>query len=145
MNQIWWLLLAFSLAVTLDLYFIGAWRRYRQLKQDYGNAGIPISRWKLWKQVIISKKIRLIFASIWQRIWINQRFHGSYQVVIELVLIAIWSMYVGKTFLNFDPLVIPAGREFNSAIQTHHLWTQFQKCGWCAVWNGSVKGGFPAF
>jgi len=47
--------------------------------------------------------------------------------------------------LNFDPNVIPGGREFSSAIQTHHLWTRFLDCGWCAVWNGTVRGGYPSF
>jgi hypothetical protein len=145
MSQFGWLLLAFGLAVIFDFYIIRAWRRYRQVKQDHQNAGISISRWKLWKQVIFSQKIRIIFTSAWKRLCVNQRLNQSILAAIELALIAVWSIFVGKTLLDFDPQMIPAGREFNSAIQTHHLWTQFQKCGWCAVWNGAVKGGFPAF
>jgi len=64
--------------------------------------------------------------------------------VIELAVIASWAMWVGRDYLNLNPQVVPAGREFLSAIQTHHLWTQFQRCGWCAVWNGSTRGGYPA-
>jgi len=64
---------------------------------------------------------------------------------LELGIIAVWAMWVGREYLDFNPHIIPAGREFLSAIQTHNLWTQFQRCGWCALWNGSERGGYPAF
>lgn len=63
----------------------------------------------------------------------------------ELALLAIWAILIGWGYLNFNPHAIPAGREFSSAIQAHHLWTRFQACGWCALWDGSERGGFPAF
>ncbi|NOZ05212.1 MAG: hypothetical protein GXP41_02510 [Chloroflexi bacterium] len=65
--------------------------------------------------------------------------------ILELAVIAMWAMWVGRDYLNLNPQSIPAGREFLSSIQTHHLWVQFQRCGWCAVWNGSIRGGYPAF
>ncbi len=65
--------------------------------------------------------------------------------VVELVLIFAWALWIGREYLDFNPRQIPAGREFLSAIQTHHIWTTFQECGWCALWNGSVRGGNPAF
>jgi hypothetical protein len=65
--------------------------------------------------------------------------------VVELVLIFAWALWIGREYLDFNPWHIPAGREFLSAIQTHHIWTTFQECGWCALWNGSVRGGNPAF
>ncbi len=65
--------------------------------------------------------------------------------VLELAIIALWAMWVGRDYLNLNPQVVPAGREFLSAIQTHHLWTQLQRCGSCALWNGSTRGGYPAF
>jgi hypothetical protein len=64
---------------------------------------------------------------------------------LELVILAVWALFVGREYLNFDPRAIPAGSEFNAAIQAHHLWTRFQACGWCALWDGSERGGFPAF
>jgi hypothetical protein len=64
---------------------------------------------------------------------------------LELALLAFWALFIGGGYLNFDPRAMPAGREFNSVIQGHHLWTRFQACGWCALWDGSERGGFPAF
>jgi hypothetical protein len=65
--------------------------------------------------------------------------------ILELLILAGWAVFVGLPYLNFDPHIIPAGREFGSAIQTNYLWTQVQKCGWCALWNGNGQGGYPAF
>jgi len=145
MNQITLVVLAVIIAVLLDLYIVRTWRRYRQLRGDHEKVGGSISRLKLWKQAGITEQTRVAFSFHCKRIWNSQQFRRSILVAIELVLIAIWSIYVGKDLLDFDPLVIPVGREFNSTIQTHYLWTQFQKCGWCAVWNGFQHGGFPAF
>jgi hypothetical protein len=68
-----------------------------------------------------------------------------YLPALELVILAVWALFIGKEYLNFNPWQIPAGNEFSSAIQAHHLWTRFQACGWCALWDGSERGGFPAF
>ena len=66
-------------------------------------------------------------------------------LIFELLLIGLWAFWVGREYLDFSPNIIPGGREFSSAIQTHHIWTTFKECGWCVLWNGSVKGGYPAF
>lgn len=65
--------------------------------------------------------------------------------VFFAVVIVAWAAAVGYRYLDFDPDVIPAGNEFNSVVQTHHLWTRARQCGWCALWDGSERGGFPAF
>jgi len=65
--------------------------------------------------------------------------------ILELAIIAMWATWVGRDYLNLNPQLVPAGREFLSSVQSHHLWTQFQRCGWCAVWNGSIRCGYPAF
>ena len=85
--------------------------------------------------------IRNWAANFWQ----NDNNRRKLQIVFELLLIGIWAMWVGREYLDFDSAVVPAGREFSSAIQTNHLWTRFQECGWCALWNGSGQGGYPAF
>ncbi|HEX9075335.1 MAG TPA: hypothetical protein VF932_06125, partial [Anaerolineae bacterium] len=64
---------------------------------------------------------------------------------VEWYLIAIWALWVCQAYLNLDPRVVPGGGEFLSVIQSHHLWTRFQACGWCALWDGSQGGGYPAF
>ena len=66
-------------------------------------------------------------------------------IIAELATIAIWVLIVGHGYLDMNPELWPVGGEFGLQIQSNHLWTQFQKCGWCAVWNGSEQGGLPAF
>jgi hypothetical protein len=61
----------------------------------------------------------------------------------ELILIALWAIWVGRAYLNFDPLAIPGGREYSTSIQYHHTWTRMLECGWCAIWNGTEAGGYP--
>jgi hypothetical protein len=63
----------------------------------------------------------------------------------ELLLIAIWTLVITVPYLDLDEMRVPVGREYLSAILSHHVWTRALECGWCALWNGSVRGGFPAF
>lgn len=63
---------------------------------------------------------------------------------IELTLLGIWAVLLGAEYLNFNLGAIPAGHEFGSAIQSNHFWLQLEKCGMCALWNGSSRGGYPA-
>jgi hypothetical protein len=63
----------------------------------------------------------------------------------EIAAVLAWAAFVGRPYLNFDPEVIPAGREFGQAIITHHLWERARECGLCAQWFGSARGGAPAF
>ncbi len=65
--------------------------------------------------------------------------------ILELVLIAAWALWVGRAYLDFNVNMVPAGREYGSVVQSHHVWTRFRDCGWCALWNGSERGGAPAF
>ncbi len=74
-----------------------------------------------------------------------QRHREKLFLVFEILLIAAWAVWIGRDYLDLNPQVIPAGREFISGIQTHHLWTQVGECGWCAFWNASTRGGNPAF
>ena len=64
---------------------------------------------------------------------------------LELLAIVIWAIIVTRPYLNLDPNFVPAGREYLHHIHAHHMWTRFQECGLCALWNGSVRGGYPAF
>jgi hypothetical protein len=63
---------------------------------------------------------------------------------LELLLIACLVALVGKDLLDFNPEVIPSGREFFSAIQSHYFWISLKECGICALWNGTTWGGYPA-
>lgn len=96
--------------------------------QSSGNLfSIPIRR---------TLKIKDYIGTVTSRWWF---------AIFELLILAVWAMIVGLPYLNLDPYVIPTGREFGSAVQSHHIWTTFKECGWCALWNGSVQGGSPAF
>jgi hypothetical protein len=66
-------------------------------------------------------------------------------LLMEILIIFIWVLIVGKNYLNFDPSFWPYGREFGLAVRTHYIWTDLFKCGTCIFWNGSVRGGAPAF
>jgi hypothetical protein len=63
----------------------------------------------------------------------------------ELLIIVLWTLVITAPYLNFDETAVPIGREYLSAILSHHVWIRALECGWCALWNGSVAGGFPAF
>jgi hypothetical protein len=65
--------------------------------------------------------------------------------LLEIVLILTWAVWVGRDVLDMNLSRVPWGREYGMAVSTHHLWTFAQNCGWCAVWDGSQMGGFPAF
>ncbi len=80
--------------------------------------------------------LRLLVTS-----WVQQHLI----LIISVSAIVVWALFVGRDYLDFDPNLPPAGREYGSAIQAHHLWTRVKECGVCALWDGSERGGFPAF
>jgi hypothetical protein len=63
----------------------------------------------------------------------------------ELLLLAIWTLTVTRSYLNLDANVSPSGMEYHTSIQSHFVWDRLQQCGLCALWNGNVQGGYPAF
>ncbi len=72
--------------------------------------------------------------------------------MLEIVILALLALWLGRAYLNFDPDVVPGGNpystsinEYGSLVQTHHIWTWAQQCGLCALWNGSEYGGYPSF
>ncbi len=77
------------------------------------------------------------------RAWVVAR--GRWGAPLELSLIVAWAAWVGRDFLNLDPMVWPAGGEFPMVIQSHFIWKLFQECGACFFWNGLINGGYPAF
>lgn len=63
----------------------------------------------------------------------------------ELGVVLGWAIWLGRPYLNFNPSIWPLGREFGFQLQSHYLWTWLRECGLCALWNGGVNGGSPAF
>ncbi|HEY62256.1 MAG TPA: hypothetical protein G4N95_06345, partial [Anaerolineae bacterium] len=80
-----------------------------------------ILRWKKF----ISPSTR---ENIDQRVW--------WKPVLEIFILLIWAMWIGRDYLNLNSHVIPAGREFGSVVQANHLWTRFETCGWFAWVDG---------
>ncbi len=64
---------------------------------------------------------------------------------IELALIGLWTIWVGRDLLNFDRTLLPTGREFGMSIQSHFVWQWLGRCNLCVLWDGSINGGAPAF
>jgi len=145
MTKVSWFLLIFIIAIFVDIWVMGIWRRYRQQKQNNTKMGVEISRREIWNHVMKPERLNTFSITFLQQILDSERIKQGFRIVLELILIAIWALYLGRDYLDMDQRVIPAGREFSSSIQAHHLWTRFQECGWCAVWDGSERGGFPAF
>lgn len=70
---------------------------------------------------------------------------GRWGPAVEVGVILGWAFWLGRPYLNFNPAIWPLGREFGFQLQSHHLWTWLRECGLCALWNGGVNGGSPAF
>ena len=138
------ILLALFFSIILDRYIISRWRIYRALWQEQKEAGNTINRMQLFKKAIFAGPRRNWHQFI-QRAQSNLRLRTNFLPLLELGILALWAIVVCWNYMDGNPHIVPAGNELGSAIQSNHLWTQFMKCGWCAVWNGSEHGGFPAF
>lgn len=62
----------------------------------------------------------------------------------ELAVLLLWTLLFTRSYLNFDPQVVPRGREFEMSLQSHYMWEMLRECGTCAFWNGFSRGGAPA-
>ena len=69
---------------------------------------------------------------------------SDWLTLLELALVLVWAAIVVRPYLNLDPRIIPSGNEYLYHISPNHLWTRAQTCGLCALWNGSMRGGYPA-
>lgn len=143
-STLWLLLPIIVLAVLLDIFFVRGLQRYRKLKKEHtdNHGDLKLTRRELLRQAYFpqthqAKRKPFRFK--------RTRLRRPIIIAVELSLILLWSFVLGSRYLDMNPLVTPAGNEFGSTIQSHHMWTQFQKCGLCILWNGSVRGGFPAF
>jgi hypothetical protein len=132
-----WLVAAFAAALILDVILIAGWRKYRRLaRENPGTHRGELLFKTLGLDGVFSRK--------------NARIRASLLTALELSALALWAANVGLDYLNANPQVIPFGGDFNSidefgsAIQSHYAWERARECGWCALWNGSQRGGYPA-
>jgi hypothetical protein len=63
--------------------------------------------------------------------------------LIEIAIIVVWALWVGRAYLDPDPNQRPNGNELGMVMQPHFPWTQLSTCGECALWNGWINGGAP--
>jgi len=145
MNQTRIFILAIAIGVVITAYIIWKLQKFRgtDTYQKSQRGIIKLLKWE--EQMVIKFQTNVLGLFSNKK---NQRIKPAF--LLEIILIGIWAFWIGREYLNFDPSIIPSGiipsgREFSSAIQTHHVWTRFQECGWCALWNGTVRGGYPAF
>ncbi|MGD9712306.1 MAG: hypothetical protein AB7V46_09600, partial [Thermomicrobiales bacterium] len=66
-------------------------------------------------------------------------------MLIELIVIAIWATIVGSAMLDFNEDVVPAAFDYTDNLQGLFVWEHARDCGFCALWNGDINGGAPAF
>jgi hypothetical protein len=144
-----YLVVLFIIAIALDFIFISGWKKYHKLLQEQEKAGIPINKLQLFKQSFYGNEL-IRWAQPVRRVLTNVRFRAGLLIALELGLLAVWSISIGWDYLDMNPRVVPNGHDFNSSdefgatIQANYFWSQALKCGWCAVWNGSQRGGYPA-
>ncbi len=64
---------------------------------------------------------------------------------LEVLLIALWVLWVGRYQINLDTTQVPIGREYPLQIQSNFVWQLLPECGSCMLWNGTMNGGAPSF
>jgi hypothetical protein len=69
----------------------------------------------------------------------------SWQAALEMIIICLAALWIGRKYLNFDPNTVVEGGEYFLTSLSHYIWLLLQKCGSCIFWNGQVNGGYPAF
>ena len=91
-------------------------------------------------------RLRMRAIAFWQTITssVGNYVRSSYlSTGLEIAAIGLWALWVGRSLLNFGPLLWPIGREFGIQIYGFHFWDQLWQCGVCSLWNGMFNGGFP--
>jgi hypothetical protein len=66
-------------------------------------------------------------------------------LLLEVLAITIWAVYLTWDVLDFDPYLVPAGVDYVDDLQGNFAWERVGECGLCALWNGDINGGAPAF
>ncbi|CAN5886605.1 hypothetical protein BH24CHL4_BH24CHL4_08100 [soil metagenome] len=103
------------------------------LHDSFDTRTIPVLSCLLTMLWSVMRSMRLTIADRW--VWL----------LIEVLVIAAWASFVGWEYLEFSESIVPAGRDFFNNVQGNHTWQHLKDCGLCALWNGDVNGGAPAF
>lgn len=130
------------LALVLDVYFIWVWRRYRRMRRtQIGEDGsLQISKGRLMKMSMLPDFFRTRVSEIRQ----DKENRQKIIAVLELTLVLVWAIWVGRDYLILNSYIWPVGREFGVQILSNNFWIQVKNCGICSLWNSSINGGIPA-
>lgn len=153
------ILLIIAGVVILDIILmIVSKRRSDRMRQDNGitevlGAPSPIVHWVknlLKGNVNIMTLIKSVWANLlnWlhnstQSLWAWMRKNSL--TLIEITLVILWALFMGRDLMNFNNHFYPAGGEFEMSTQSHYAWNWLPRCGTCMFWYGQINGGGPAF
>lgn len=87
-------------------------------------------------------KARLLPVPEWELEWPS--ILPRLSTAAELSAIVLWALWVGRSYLDFDPHVWPAGTGMGAKVLGHYFWINLKACGLCALWNDTLNGGAPA-
>lgn len=133
------------IAISLDFAIIKIWKHYNYLKTQHIDQKLPFTKAGLLKAAFAETLNNRFFEKLKKEYHENHQVRSQITTILELAFLAFIAILITHPYLDFDKTIIPAGHELSSVTQNHHLWTRAQQCGICAVWNGSIGGGFPAF
>lgn len=132
-------ILSIALGIVINVIFIWWLQKFRQTDTYRNNHG-GIIRLLKWEESVILK----IQNKIGNLAKLEALNNIKIRYVVELILIGIWALFVGREYLDFNRYMWPVGREFGIQVVSHNFWNQLRECGVCALWNGSINGGSPA-
>lgn len=148
-NSIIWFfigLVALFLGFWAVRYLSSRWYQYRKQKNGgesivyVNNNPSPFLSWlKDHKVAPGLGRINLPFTHWLPKIRIK------WTLLLEVIIIIIWALWVGRAYFNFDPSAFPQGGDFPHEVQGHLFWHLLPQCGLCFLWNGYLDGGSPSF
>lgn len=133
------LILVFLSAIGINIILIRKIKIFRETEtyQKGNSRFIKLLKWEEGKILSAKKNIGHWISTV----KIDREQMG---LIAEILLIGVWSFWIGQEYLDFNPQTWPIGREVGVQIAPHNFWNQIQECGICALWNGSINGGSPA-
>ncbi len=99
-------------------------------------------------QLLSQFKKRLLFfitTNPFQKISLKNVTNKRFFLFAELAILAAFSLYVGRPYLELNPNIFVAGSEFAFSTASHYVWNLLPQCGTCVFWNGYLNGGSPSF
>lgn len=128
-------ILLFILAVIFDvLYWVVIRKRGEKIKTEVLAVNVKLQQLipHAWSRSILTAAIKEFLSK-------------HLVIIIEIVIILLFALWVGRDYLDLKENTWPFGYEFPLSVQSHYNWIKLKECGLCFLWNGSIKGGAPSF